>query len=193
MPKRFVFIYGPVACGKFTTAKELAKITDFKLFHNHLVIDAVLSLFDYGTANFVKHREKIWYEMVADAIDEGKDIIFTFNPEFTVNSSFVDTITRIVEERDGTILFVEVTCTEEEICKRIESESRKAYHKLSSAAFYLELKGQNAFAFPHIPSTITIDSTSQSAVDSAMYIANALSLLPPETSSQTNTEAVVQV
>lgn len=177
MPKRLIFIFGPVACGKFTIAKELSKITNFKLFHNHLVVDAVLSLFDFGSANFIKHRERIWYEMIADAIDEGQDIIFTFNPESTINVSFVDNIRRIIEERNGTILIVEITCIDSEICNRIESDSRKEYKKLSSAAFYRELKEQNAFAFPLIPATLTLDSTTLPAIESALYIASTLSII----------------
>ncbi|WP_210505209.1 hypothetical protein [Naasia sp. SYSU D00057] len=39
-----VFIHGPAASGKLTTARALAERTGFALFHNHLVVDALLAL-----------------------------------------------------------------------------------------------------------------------------------------------------
>jgi hypothetical protein len=33
-----VFLYGPPAAGKFTVGRELAAITGFGLFHNHLTL-----------------------------------------------------------------------------------------------------------------------------------------------------------
>jgi len=39
-----LFIYGPAAVGKLTVARELAKLTGFRLFHNHLTVDAVMAL-----------------------------------------------------------------------------------------------------------------------------------------------------
>lgn len=36
---KFVKMFGPQAVGKMTVGQELAKITDLKLFHNHMTID----------------------------------------------------------------------------------------------------------------------------------------------------------
>lgn len=173
---KVVFIHGPPACGKLTIGKELEKVTGYKLFHNHLVIDLLLSLFEFGTPNFIKHREKLWYDLIGDAVSEGEDLIFTFNPEATVSTSFVTDITTLINNRGGTIDFVSVVCPDEEICIRIESESRKAYRKLSSGAFFMEIKAQNGFAYPEIPSEITIDSLKYSAKESAQLIADSLGL-----------------
>ena len=46
---KFVLIFGPQAVGKMTVGQELTKITDLKLFHNHMTIDLVSHFFDYGT------------------------------------------------------------------------------------------------------------------------------------------------
>ena len=45
---KLVFLYGPPAVGKFTVAKELAALTGFKLFHNHLTVDVATSIFEHG-------------------------------------------------------------------------------------------------------------------------------------------------
>ncbi len=34
---KFVHIFGPQAVGKMTVGQELVKITDLKLFHNHML------------------------------------------------------------------------------------------------------------------------------------------------------------
>ncbi|OLE70972.1 hypothetical protein AUF78_04195 [archaeon 13_1_20CM_2_51_12] len=46
---RLVFIYGPPAVGKLTVAIELSKQIGFKLYHNHVSIDFVKSIFQFGT------------------------------------------------------------------------------------------------------------------------------------------------
>ena len=39
---KLVFIWGPAASGKLTIARVLAAQTGITLFHNHLVVDALL-------------------------------------------------------------------------------------------------------------------------------------------------------
>jgi hypothetical protein len=45
-------IFGPSAVGKATVGKALAAATGYKLFHNHMVIDLVYKLFDFGEGPF---------------------------------------------------------------------------------------------------------------------------------------------
>ena len=46
---KLVLIFGPQAAGKMTVGQELVKMTDLKLFHNHMTIDLVSPFFDYST------------------------------------------------------------------------------------------------------------------------------------------------
>ena len=39
---KLVFLFGDAAVGKMTVGQELTKITDLKLFHNHMSIDRYL-------------------------------------------------------------------------------------------------------------------------------------------------------
>jgi tRNA uridine 5-carbamoylmethylation protein Kti12 len=47
-----IIIHGPPAAGKLTVANEVAKLTGFKVFHNHLSIDCVKPVFEFGSEAF---------------------------------------------------------------------------------------------------------------------------------------------
>lgn len=47
---QLVFLYGPPGVGKLTVARDLAGLTNFKVFHNHLTISLALSVFPFGSA-----------------------------------------------------------------------------------------------------------------------------------------------
>jgi cytidylate kinase len=49
-----VFIHGPAGSGKLTVARELSRMTGLRLFHNHLTVDAVTAVFDFGSEPFVR-------------------------------------------------------------------------------------------------------------------------------------------
>ncbi len=85
-----VFLYGYPGVGKLTVANELAKITNFKVFHNHLTVDLLLSVFDFGTPEFIQLRDRIWLDTMTEAArsDLG-GLIFTFSPEPTVPKDFI--------------------------------------------------------------------------------------------------------
>ena len=44
---KLVFIIGDAAVGKMTVGQELMKITDLRLFHNHMTIEPVIEVFGY--------------------------------------------------------------------------------------------------------------------------------------------------
>jgi tRNA uridine 5-carbamoylmethylation protein Kti12 len=68
---RLIFIYGPPAVGKLTVTTELAKVTGFKLFHNHVSIQFVQSIFEFGTRQFWKLTDKFRLSIFEEAAKEG--------------------------------------------------------------------------------------------------------------------------
>jgi hypothetical protein len=172
-----VFIHGAPAVGKLTIARELAGLTGFALFHNHLTVDLVSSLFAFGTPAFVSLREHIWLAAFAEAARNDSSLIFTFNPERTVNEEFIQKTIDVVAAAGGRVVFVELTCTQEELERRMEEPSRKEFGKLASLEQYRSLKNEGAFEFPKLPSEISIDSTNQSPAVTAKVISDHLALL----------------
>jgi chloramphenicol 3-O-phosphotransferase len=128
---RLVFIYGPPASGKLTVARELARLTGFKLFHNHVSIQFVTSLFDFGTKTFNRLTDKYRREMLEEASREGVDTIFTFVYGKPVDNEFVKDIVRRVKRHEGRVFFVRLFCTRRELARRIAKPGRRALGKLT--------------------------------------------------------------
>ena len=171
---KLIFLYGPPAVGKLTVAQELARLTGYKLFHNHLTVDLVTSLFPFGSEPFVKLREEIWLAVLAEAAEQDLSLIFTFNPERSVRSSFIQNAKDTIESKGSQIIFVELTCDETELERRIERPSRKEFGKLASLEQYRALRAEGAFNFPELPRELSIDTTDKPPTETAREIAEYL-------------------
>ncbi|WP_294030827.1 shikimate kinase [Sphingopyxis sp.] len=156
---RLVFIHGPAASGKLTVARELAALTGLPLFHNHLVVDALLAVFPFGSPAFVELRERMWMDVFRAAATEGRSLIFTFHPEASVASDFPGRVVALVEAAGGRVDFVALGCAPDVVAARVEAPSRQASGKLSSLALLRDVEAQGAFAYPPLPAAaIEIDT-----------------------------------
>jgi chloramphenicol 3-O-phosphotransferase len=171
---KLVFLHGAPAVGKLTVARELARLTGYPLFHNHLTVDLVSSLFPFGSEPFILLREQIWLAAFAGAARQQLSLIFTFNPERTVRERFIQDAIDTVESGRGKVIFVELICSEEELERRMEEASRKEFGKLASVEQYRSLKGAGAFQFPKLPNGMTTDTTHVSPVETANRISEYL-------------------
>ena len=173
---KLIFLYGLPGVGKLTVARELAKLTGFRIFHNHLAVDLVESVFEFGSLPFVELREKIWFDVFSRAVAANLNgLIFTFAPDRTVRDGFIEGTREVVESAGGEVLFVELKCLTEELERRIEHPARQRFGKLSSAARFRELKEAGAFVDPGIPAErLVVDTTELSASDAASVIVSGL-------------------
>lgn len=177
---RLVFIYGLPATGKLTVARELAGITGFKLFHNHLTVDLLDSVFEFGSKPFVELREEIWLSVFAQAAESKlPGLIFTFAPEATVRPDFVQRVVTTVSDAGGEVEFVELICPFEEIKRRIDSPSRHQFGKLVSAELLDELRTRGIFDAISMPKPkIRINTGAAAPAEAAAQIAAALWIGP---------------
>jgi chloramphenicol 3-O-phosphotransferase len=173
---KLVFIHGEPAVGKLTVARELAGLTGFCLFHNHLTVDLIASVFPFGSEPFVRLREQVWLAVFREAAAVDKSLIFTFNPERTVRAKFIEDTIEAVESAGGQVCFVELKCSQDELERRLENPSRKAFGKLRSLAQYRSLADAGAFSFPKLPDGLALDTTNTSPADTAGLIAEFISL-----------------
>jgi len=159
---KLILIYGPPAAGKLTVATALSASTGFKLFHNHLTVDCVSAVFDFGTAPFFKLVDKIRMDVVEEAARmKIGGLIFTFvyaNPE---DNRFIDDITATVERHGGEVCLVQLYCEEGSLEERIVSESRKKFGKVGTVEGLKELVRRYDL-FSQVPGreSLTINTTS---------------------------------
>ncbi|MDH5162356.1 AAA family ATPase [Heyndrickxia oleronia] len=124
---KLVLIFGPQAVGKMTVGQELARITDLKLFHNHMTIDLVSHFFDYGTKEGKRlvglFRQEIFEEVSKSDL---YGLIFTYVWAFDLQSDWdeVNKICNIFESKGGTVYFVELEANLEERLERNKSTNR---------------------------------------------------------------------
>ena len=170
-----VFIYGPAAVGKLTVARELSRRLGARLFHNHLVVDALTAVFEFGSEPFVELREAIWLSVFREAARGRIPLIFTFAPERTVRPRFVRDAVDAVESEGGRIVFVELTCPPDVLESRVESDSRAEFGKLHSLELFRELRSAGAFDYPPLPEpVVTIDTSLCSPLEAAERIAKEI-------------------
>ncbi len=173
-----VFIYGSPATGKLTVATELAKLTGYKLFHNHLTVDLVESLFEFGTERASRLSAKFRLEMFEEA---GKaklpGIIFTYVYVKDSDDKFVTQVINTQKTYGGAVMFVLLNCKKEELSKRVENDSRKNFTKVQEADKLNELfrKYEMTSPVPHQKSLI-IDNTNLSPQKVAKQIIQAYKL-----------------
>jgi len=175
---KLIFLHGLPGVGKLTVARELAKLTGFRIFHNHLTVDLVGAVFEFGSRPFVELREKIWLEVFSQAASSNlSGLIFTFAFDRSVRGDFIENTLEVIGSADGEVLFVELRCSAEELERRIEDPSRGRFGKLNSVAWFRELEEKGAFADPGIPAgRLVLDTTKLSASDAAGRIVNELGL-----------------
>ena len=171
-------IYGPAASGKLTVARELGARTGFPVFHNHLVVDMLTPVFGFGSAPFVELREHVWLEVLLRAAEEClAGVVFTFTPERTVRCDFIGRLAETMQAAGAEVIFIELTCPEEELERRMENRSRFDYGKVHSLALYRSLRDSGAFDYPSIPNTrLTIDTSLTQPTEAAETIIKQFAL-----------------
>lgn len=178
---KLILLYGSPAVGKLTTANEIAKLTDYKVFHNHLTISAVEPVFEFGTAPFWKLVHLFRIETVAEAARHKQNLIYTFCYARDSDDAHVAEITRTVEENGGEIHFVLLVCDKNVIEKRVLKSSRKKYGKLKDREILRKLWNENELFSP-VPEreSLIIDNTAISAEAVAQQIIAHFNLVKPK-------------
>jgi hypothetical protein len=128
---KLIIIYGPPAAGKLTVASELALRTGFRLFHNHVSIDCVKSVFDFGTPPFLRMIELIRFSTIAEAAREDVSLIHTFVYAYGEDDEHFGRLIDACEDNGGEVHLVQLTCDDDVRKQRITNESRIRIGKLT--------------------------------------------------------------
>jgi len=173
-----IFIHGLPGVGKLTVATELSRLTGYRLFHNHLTVDLLTSVFEFGSEPFIDLRESIWLSVFERAAEEQTPgLIFTFVFEKTVRDSFIGEMLEALETRGGKVLFVRLQCEQSTLETRIANPDRANFGKLNSLDTFKELDADGVFDLPALPQPeLIIDNTALSPLEAAGLICERLGL-----------------
>ncbi len=126
---KLIWIIGSGAVGKMTVGQELMKITDLRLFHNHMMIEAAIDIFGrFEGKAILKLREVIFEEFSKSDL---YGMIFTYMWAFDMESDreYVEHVTNIFKEKGAEIYCVELISDQETRLKRNETENRRSHKK----------------------------------------------------------------
>jgi hypothetical protein len=173
---KLVVLHGAPGVGKLTVAKELQALTGYRLFHNHLTVDLVVSIVGFRSLAARELRERIWLDALGTAAKEGVEgVIFTLVFEPTLLVGFWGRLVATVEERGGSVLPVELRCSPEENARRVVQPDRRRYLKETSAEFLLGGLAGRAFEPPDdLAGNVVIDTTELTAAETARRVYEAL-------------------
>ena len=174
---KLLFIFGDQAVGKMTVGQELAKITDLRLFHNHMTIDIVTEIFGSFRYSVIERLREVIFEEFAASEHYG--LIFTFMLPFGEQRwiDYIEHVSEIFRRNSGEIYYAELHAPKEVRLQRNITENRLA-HKPSKrnteelARFIEESTYRCVSEDGEVPfeNYIKIDNTDVPAADAARMI-----------------------
>ncbi|KKQ26787.1 MAG: hypothetical protein US45_C0046G0011, partial [Candidatus Nomurabacteria bacterium GW2011_GWA1_37_20] len=107
---KLLIIFGPPAVGKTSVGKVLESRSNFKLFHNHMVMDSIMHLFGVGTLSEDKLSRIIRENVIKEAAEAGMNLIFTYVWNFAKEKgkTNIDFYKNIYESTGGEVIFIEL-------------------------------------------------------------------------------------
>jgi hypothetical protein len=123
--------------GKLTIATGVAMRTGFRLFHNHLTVNAIREVFDFGTEPFGDVLHRLRLDVFETAARHGVSLIFTNNNAWRGPDArdrfqaFADHTGALVEASGGRTRFVCLQAPVDVLIARLDEESRRAHGKLA--------------------------------------------------------------
>lgn len=175
---KLVFIFGSGAVGKMTVGQELTKITDLRLFHNHMTIEPVLEIFGYYDGQAVDELREVIFKNFAASQNYG--MIFTYMWAFDHPSDwdYIEHVKDIFKPYGTQFYYVELIATKEVRMLRNVTENRiknkpsKANIERSMERLQYEENYRLVSKDGEIPfdNYMRIDNTDLSASDVALMI-----------------------
>lgn len=126
---KLLVLFGPPAVGKMTIGKAIEDRSDFKLFHNHMVMDGIMRLFGVGSESEDRLSKQIRQLVIEEAAKSGTSLIFTYVWDFSQpkGKRNIDVYKNIYEEHGGEVVFVELRAPLETRMERAEHPLRKKH------------------------------------------------------------------
>ncbi len=185
-----IIIFGPPASGKAAVGHELAALTGYKFFHNHLTADPAAALFGWGTDQFGEMtnaiRDLLFREVVSDNSILGVVFTIVWGLDLPDDTNWLKNLSSMFIKSGGQVFFVELQAS---LPTRIAREGTpfrvtlKPYLRDVDAArlrqvtmdenYKMNTDGTLPFKYPHL----LINTEETVPKDAALIIENNFSLL----------------
>ena len=184
-----IIIFGPPAVGKMAVGMELARLTGYKLFHNHITADAVMPVFPFESPSYTKlvqeFRERVFEEFAAHG-DRGLIFTFVWVLDDEGDRAFVEKTIATFSRWGAEICFVELAATQAERLRRNETplrmaEKRPQRNSAGSREFLLDADARYRMNsngdFWYADRHLRIDNTSLEPAEVARQVVNHFGLM----------------
>lgn len=175
---KLVVLYGPPGVGKLTVSRALSKKTGFKVLHNHLSMELLCALFDWGTKPYRELSRRFRIELLETATrNRVRGVVLTLVYPAEATLPILKELVRRMHRRGVWVGFVKLECSRKELERRVRGASRRAFTKIKNSrelrSFFRKFgSGQTVPLKPHL----TIDTISSNPNRVAKKIVNELSL-----------------
>ena len=136
---KLLILIGNCSVGKMTVGQELTKITPFRLFHNHMMIEPVLEVFGQFRGDIIQKLRHVIFEEFAKTDNFG--LVFTFMWAFDTPSDweYLEKVKRIFNLPEEDVYYVELIAPQEVRLQRNSTENR-----LKNKASKRDIEASNA-------------------------------------------------
>lgn len=131
---KLVLIIGAGAVGKMTVGQELSKITNLRLFHNHMMIEPVIDIFGYFKGDTILKLREIIFDDFIKSNNEG--MIHTLMWAFEMKSDW-EYVENLAKKFD------EVYCVELIASQKVRLERNKTENRLKNKASKRDIEASN--------------------------------------------------
>lgn len=126
---KLINIFGPGSVGKMTVGQELTKITNLKLFHNHMTIELVFQIFDsFHVDAIIRLRDVIFEEFVKTDL-EGIIFTFMFGFDHVEDWELIYKYHNLFESHQAEVYYIELEASQEERLNRNSTPNRLEHKK----------------------------------------------------------------
>jgi hypothetical protein len=122
-----LILFGPPASGKMTVGRSLCARTRYRLFHNHMTIEPLLGLFEFGHPSFNRLSGSFRGQILAECLaQDAFDLVFTFVWAVDLPSErrYLQAMADQVAASGGTTRYAELVCDLDERLQRNRTPER---------------------------------------------------------------------
>jgi len=121
---KLVFILGDAAVGKMTVGQELMKITDLRLFHNHMTIEPTMEIMGRFDGKLRDDMRELIFRHFAASDNYG--MIFTYMMDFDMQSEwdYLEHVKSIFAPYGTKFYYVELIAPQDVRLQRNKTENR---------------------------------------------------------------------